>query len=165
MGLDEEGNTAMLLIAPIIALVCTGLAAGIFLGHRAGVSLAVPELSPSSFVQLQQIVHKTFARMMPVLIIGAVLGSALWAVLLRAHWRTGEFWLVSGASLAMLCIFAMTLAVNIPINKKMMTWNAAAPPSDLSKVWAPWEQVHSIRTVLAIIAFVAEVIALSCYHA
>jgi hypothetical protein len=81
----------MILIAPIIALVCTGLAAGIFLGHRAGVSLAVPELSPSSFVQLQQIIHKTFARMMPVLIIGAVLGSALWAVLLRTHWRTGEF--------------------------------------------------------------------------
>jgi hypothetical protein len=65
----------------------------------------------------------------------------------------------------MLCIFAMTLAVNIPINKKMMTWNAAAPPSDLSNVWAPWEQVHSIRTVLAIIAFVAEVIALSSYSA
>jgi uncharacterized membrane protein len=161
MGLDEEGNATMILIAPIIALVCTGLAAGIFLGHRAGVSRAVSELSPSSFVQLQQIIHKTFARMMPVLIIGAVLGSALWAVLLRAHRRTGEFWLVSGALLAMLCIFAMTLAVNIPINKKLMTWNAAAPPSDLSTVWAPWEQVHSIRTVLAIIAFVAEVIALN----
>jgi hypothetical protein len=63
-------------MAPIVALVCTGLAAGIFLGHRAGVSRAVSELSPSSFVQLQQIIHKTFARMMPVLIIGAVLGSA-----------------------------------------------------------------------------------------
>ena len=102
----------MILTAPIVALVCTGLAAGIFLGHRAGVSRAVSELTPSSFVQLQQIIHKTFARMMPVLIIGAVLGSAVWAVLLRAHWRTGELWLVSGALLAMLCIFAMTLAVN-----------------------------------------------------
>jgi hypothetical protein len=98
---------------------------------------------------------------------GAVLGSALcWvrrsgAVLLQPHGRTSEFWLVSRALLAMLCIFAMKLAVNIPINKKPMTWNAAAPPSDLSTVWAPWEQVHSIRALLAIIAFVAEVIALS----
>jgi uncharacterized membrane protein len=154
----------MMLIAPIVALICTGLAAGIFLGHRAGVSLAMPVLSASSFVQLQQIIHKTFARMMPVLIIGSVLGSALWAVLLRARWRTGEFWLVSGASLVMVCIFAMTLAVNIPINKRLMTWNAAAPPSDLSTVWAPWEQVHSTRTVLAIVAFAAEVIALSIYR-
>lgn len=155
----------MMLLAPIVALVCTGLAAGIFLGHRAGVSRAMPELSPSSFVQLQQIIHRTFARMMPVLIIGAVVGSALWAVLLRAHWQTCEFWLVSGASVAVVCIFAMTLAVNIPINKRLMTWNAAAPPSDLSTVWAPWEQVHSIRTVLAILAFAAEVIALSSYRA
>jgi uncharacterized membrane protein len=63
------------------------------------------------------------------------------------------------------CIFAMTLAVNVPINKRLMTWNAATPPSDLTTVWAPWEQVHSVRTVLAIIAFAAKVIALSSYRA
>jgi hypothetical protein len=28
-------------------------------------------------------------------------------------------------------------------------------------VWAPWERIHSVRTVLAIVAFAAEVIALS----
>jgi len=154
----------MILIAPVVALICTGLAAGIFLGHRAGVSRAVPVLSPSSFVQLQQVIHKTFARMMPVLIIGAVLGSTLWAVLLRSRWRTGEFWLVSVASLAMVCILGMTRAVNIPINKRLMTWSAATPPANLSTEWAPWEQVHSIRTVLAIIAFAAEVIASSIFR-
>lgn len=124
----------------------------------------MPVLSPSSFVQLQQVIHRTFARMMPALIIGAVVGSALWAVLLRSRWRTGEFWLVCGASLAMICILAMTRAVNIPINKRLMTWNVAAPPSDLNTVWAPWEQIHSMRTVLAIVAFAAEVIALSVYR-
>ena len=81
----------MMAIVPVVALICTGLAAGIFLGHRAGVSRAVPILSPSSFIQLQQTINKSFARMMPVLIIGSVLGSALWAVLLRACWRTAEF--------------------------------------------------------------------------
>ena len=81
----------MMVIVPVVALICTGLAAGIFLGHRAGVSRAVPILSPSSFIQLQQTINKSFARMMPVLIIGSVLGSALWAVLLRACWRTAEF--------------------------------------------------------------------------
>ena len=154
----------MAIVAPMAALICTGLVAGIFLGHRAGVSLAMPVLSPSSFVQLQQIIHKTFVRMMPVLNIGAVLSSALWAFLLHERWRTGEFWLVSGASLVFVGIFAMTLAVNVPINKRLMTWNAAAPPPDLRTVWAPWEQVHSVRTVLAILAFAAEVIALTSYH-
>ena len=151
----------MMLVLRFVALICTGLSAGIFLGHRAGVSLAMPVLNPSSFIQLQQVIHKTFVRMMPVLILGALVGSVTWAVLLRSRWRTDEFWLVSGASVAMMCILAMTRAVNIPINKRLMTWDAAEPPSDLSVVWAPWERIHSIRTVLAIVAFAAEVIALS----
>jgi len=155
----------MMVIVPVITLICAGLAAGIFLGHRAGVSRAVPILSPSSFIQLQQTINKSFARMMPVLIIGSVLGSALWVVLLRACWRTAEFWLVFGASLVTVCIAAMTRAVNVPINKRLMSWNAAAPPSDLSTVWARWEQIHSIRTVLAIVAFAAEVIALRIFPA
>jgi uncharacterized membrane protein len=151
----------MILVVRIVALICTGLSAGIFLGHRAGVSLAMPILNPSSFIQLQQVIHKTFVRMMPVLILGALVGSAAWAILLRSHWRTDEFWLVSAASAAMMCILAMTRAVNIPINRRLMTWDAAAPPSDLRVVWAPWERIHSARTVLAIVAFAAEVIALS----
>jgi hypothetical protein len=65
----------MMLVATVVALICTGLAAGIFLGHRAGVSRAVPILGPSSFIQLQQVIHKTFARMMPVLTIGACLSG------------------------------------------------------------------------------------------
>ena len=150
----------MMVLAPVIALFCTGLAAGVFLGHRAGVSRAAPVLSASSFIQLQQTIHKTFARMMPVLVIGSVLASALWAVLLRACWRSGEFWLVSVAALAMVWVATMTRAVNIPINNRLVTWNPAAPPADWSAMWSRWEQIHSIRTVLAIVAFAAEVIAL-----
>jgi uncharacterized membrane protein len=153
-----------MVIVPIVALICTGLVAGIFLGHRAGVSLAMPVLSPSSFVQLQQIIHRTFVRMMPVLNIGSVLSSVLWAVLQGVHGRTGEFWLVSGAAVLMICIFAMTLGINVPINKRLMTWNPAAPPHDLSTLWRPWERVHSVRTLLAIVAFAAEVIAVTSFR-
>jgi len=94
-----------------------------------------------------------------------VLASALWAVLLRACWRTGEFWLVSGASFVMVCIATMTRAVNIPINNRLMTWNTAAPPSDWSAVWSRWEQIHTIRTVLGIVAFAAELVALRVFPA
>ena len=153
----------MMVIAPVVALICTGLVAGIFLGHRAGVSRAVPILSPSSFIQLQQTIHKTFVRMMPVLVLGSVLGSALWAALLRACWRTPGFWFVVGASLMMICVATMTRAINVPINNRLMSWDVAAPPSDLSTVWARWEEIHSIRTVLAIVAFAVEVIALRIF--
>jgi hypothetical protein len=66
----------MILVVRSVALICTGLSASIFLGHRARVSLAMPILNPSSFIQLQQVIHKTFVRMMPALILGALVGSA-----------------------------------------------------------------------------------------
>ena len=146
-----------------IAIVCTGLAAGIFLGHRRGVSLAGPQLPPSAFVQLQQVIHIHFVRMMPPLIFAAVGASLTWPVLLRASWRAPEFWLVAAASLAMLCVLITTRAVNVPINARLMTWKIDAPPAGWAAAWRPWEQVHSIRTVLACAALVLQVIALSMF--
>ena len=74
-----------LIAARVIALVSTGLTAGIFLGHRAGVSRASTRLTPSSFIQLQQIIHQTFERMMPPLVLAAVLSTLTWTVLLRVQ--------------------------------------------------------------------------------
>jgi hypothetical protein len=101
--------------------------------------------------------------MMPPLILGAVVGSLTWALLLRASWRAIEFWLVAGASAAMLCVLVMTRAVNVPINVRLMTWNTEAPPVDLTALWQPWERIHAVRTVLASVAFVLQVVALSLF--
>lgn len=150
-----------LMVIQVIAIVCTGLAAGVFLGHRAGVSYARHHLNPSGYVHLQQLIHVHFKRMMPVLQIGAVAGSLLWAILLISRQAMAEFWLVVLAFIAMLSIAIMTRAVSIPLNNKLMTWDVHAPPLDLMKLWQPWETVHSIRTVLAMGAFVLQVIALS----
>jgi uncharacterized membrane protein len=154
-----------LVIVRVIAIVCTGLAAGVFLGHRAGVSFARPHLSPSGFVQLQQLIHVHFKRMMPILMIAAVVASLTWIIMLRTRWPTVEFWFVTLAAMAMVCAAALTRAVNIPINNQLMTWSIDAPPVDLAERWGPWESVHSIRTVLAIVAFAFQVVALSVFAA
>lgn len=148
-------------IVRVVAIVCTGLAAGIFLGHRRGVSLAGPHLPASAFIQLQQVIHTHFVRMMPPLILGAVAASWIWTILIRSAWRALGFWLVAGSAIAMLSVLVMTRAVNIPINKRLMTWDVSAPPSDWAAVWEPWERIHSRRTVLAIIALLLQVVALS----
>jgi uncharacterized membrane protein len=159
----EVATMNALVIVRLIAIVCTGLVAGIFLGHRMGVSMATPHLPPSSYVQLQQIIHVHFVRMMPALVLASVGGSVLWTILLRSRWSTAGFWLVLGASVAMVAVLVMTRAVNIPINNQLMTWSIQAPPTNLMELWRPWEQVHSIRTVLAIAAFAAQVVALSTF--
>lgn len=71
------------------------------------------------------------------------------------------FWLVAVATAAILFIFLMTLAVNVPINEQLMTWSVESPPANVRELWAPWERVHTIRTVAAIGAFILEAAALS----
>jgi uncharacterized membrane protein len=137
----------------MISILCTGLAAGILLGHARGVSLAAPQLNSSSFVQLQQIIHVHFVPMMPILLAGSACASIMWAILLRDHWRGVEFWLVSVAAIAMVAALALTLVVNVPINEQLMAWSVQTPPANLRELWQPWQDAHSVRTVLAVAAF------------
>jgi len=144
----------------VITVVSTGLFAGILLGDRAGATYARPQLSPSSFVQFQQIVHVHFVRLMPPLILAAILAGLIWLLLIRARWRDAEFWLVAAATGAVLLCLILTRAVNVPVNEQLMTWTIATPPSNLRELWAPWERVHTIRTIAAASAFLFEAVAL-----
>jgi uncharacterized membrane protein len=150
-----------LTILRVVAVLSAGLMASIFLGHRAGVHYALPELSASSFVQLQQIIHVHYVRFMPPLVLTALLSSVLWLVLVRSQWRAAEFWLVAASACGILVIVVATRAVNVPLNNQLMTWSIASPPANLQDVWAPWERVNTLRSVLATGALALEAIALS----
>ena len=152
-----------LIAAQVIALISTGLIAGIFIGHRAGVSRASTRLSPGSFVQLQQIIHQVFQRMMPPLVLAAVLGTLTWTVLLGTRGPVIALWLLVPASISLLVAAGLTRAVNIPINRQLMTWSSEAPPPEFSRVWRRWELIHSIRTLLAMIAFVCQTLAVAAF--
>ena len=72
-----------------------------------------------------------------------------------------EFCLVVASTLGIAAIAAMTRAVNVQLNKQLMTFSISAPPSDLREIWAPWDRVNAIRTVLAVGVLILEVVALS----
>jgi uncharacterized membrane protein len=112
-------------------------------------------------VQLQQIIHVHYVRFMPPLVLTALLSSVLWLVMVRSQWRTAEFWLVAISSCGILVIAAATRAVNVPLNNQLMTWSVVSPPTNLREVWAPWDRVNSLRSVLATGALVLEAMALS----
>ena len=147
-------------ILRVVAVVSAGLLAGIFFGYRAGVHYAIPELSASTFVQLQQIIHVHYVRFMPPLVLTALLSSVLWLVMVRSQWRAAEFWLVAVSACGILVIAAATRAVNVPLNNQLMTWSIASPPTNWREVWAPWERVNTLRSVLATGALVLEAVAL-----
>jgi Domain of unknown function (DUF1772) len=142
-----------------VAVLSTGLVAGIFLGDRMGASFARPALSPSSFVTFQQIQHVHFVKMMPILIGIALLSSAAWLVLIRSRIGSVEFVFLALGALASVSVIVVTRAVNVPINNQLMTWIASSPPPDVREIWARWEQVHTVRTFLAVLGFALELLA------
>jgi hypothetical protein len=42
-----------------------------------------------------------------------------------------------------------------------MTWSVASPPSNLEEIWAFWERVNTVRSILATTALSLEAVALS----
>ena len=146
-------------IIRMIAVSCAGLLAGIYLADRASAPARMG-LDSSSFILYQQTVHKTYVRMMPPLVIGAIFTVLGWILMIRVQWQGLEFWLLAVAICSIIFVAAITRAVNVPLNQKLMTWNAATPPEDLKEQWAPWEKVDSIRTVVMLSAFVIEIFVL-----
>ena len=150
----------LLPIIRFIALVTTGLLAGIFLGDRMGLGFARPALPASSFVQLQQIQHVHFVRMMPVLQIAALLSTLTWLFLLRYSVRSSQFAVIALATICLLVVFGLTMAINVPINNTLMTWSASAPPGEAMEIWKRWEQVNTVRAIISPIGFALEVLGL-----
>ena len=105
----------------VIALVAAGLQAGILLGYRAGDYYALQNLTVSSFVQFQQGLHVHFVKLMPPLMLTALLASLGWLAMLRSRWRSSEFWLIAASTFGIALIAAMTRAVNVPLNDQLMT--------------------------------------------
>jgi uncharacterized membrane protein len=151
----------VLTIVRVVAIVCAGLKAGIFLGYRAGPQYALTKLSPSSFVQFQQVVHLHYVRFMPPLTLTALLTALAWLVMIRSRWASPEFWLIAASTCGIVLIAAMTRAVNVPINNRLMTWKIDEPPSDLRKMWAPWDRVNTIRAFVSTGVLILEAVALS----
>jgi len=148
-----------------LLVVSTGLTAGILMGDRAGAALARPQLAAASFIQLQQTIHRVFSKLMPVLMLTAVVSGWGWMWILRGNWQAASFWLIAIGAASIFAIIVMTRVVSVPINNQLMTWDPEAPPANMRELWAPWERVHTIRTVLAVAAFILEVVALSLLRA
>jgi uncharacterized membrane protein len=151
----------VLAIVRVVAVVCAGLLAGIYFGYRTGTYYALQKLSASSFVQFQQVAHAHFVRSMPPLVLTALLAALAWLLMVRSQWTSAEFWLIAASTCGIALIAAMTRAVNVPLNNELMTWNIAAPPGNLRAIWAPWDRVNTIRTLVAAGVLILEAAALS----
>ena len=140
----------------IVAVVLTGLIAGLMLGTGMD-QYANQQLSGSAWTTEHQAVDSLFRRVMPTVFNGTVV------VLLLATWAargTGR-WLFGLAAVLMIVAVVMTVRVEVPINRDIAQWSAAAPPKDWADVRDTWLSYDLMRTVAVVAAFMCTAVGLT----
>src|SRR5881275_3189264 len=103
-------------IASVVAVLCSGLMAGLLFGDWLGPSFARSAMSASSFVQFQQIVHINYLRTLPALSTVALAAPIVWLIMVRTRRSSAEFKIVLVAVVAIAIGYTITFVFNVPVN-------------------------------------------------
>jgi uncharacterized membrane protein len=151
----------LLITIRVVAVLCSGLMAGLLFGDWLGPSFARAAMNAPSFIQFQQIVHINYLRTLPVLSAAAVVAPLVWLIMLRALPASAEFKVLLGGTIAIAIGYTITFAFNVPVNDQLETWDVAAPPPNAREIWSRWEKSHVVRTIFWVVGFFLETVALA----
>jgi uncharacterized membrane protein len=107
--------------------------------------------SGSLFIEVHQGRDLVAARVMPILGNAAILFVALATFLARSV--PVAFELSLAGLVLVVSDMTVTLSCNVPLNRKVQSWEAHAPPAEWKQVRDRWERFHSIRTLLIVLGF------------
>jgi len=147
-------------IIRVVAVLCSGLMAGLLFGDWLGPSFARSAMSASSFIQFQQIVHINYLRTLPALSTVAIAAPIMWLIMLRRRRNIAEFKVLLTATIAIAIGYTITFVFSVPVNNQLEMWNVAAPPENAREIWSQWEKAHVVRTIFWVVGFFLETVAL-----
>ena len=118
---------------------------------RYGVRGPIGRLPDDAHIRLRQALIRTLRILVPAIylptLLLAILATALNGVDAGLAFRCA-------AVLALLVWIAVTLGGTVPINAAALEWHPSAPPTDWRAQVDRWERLNTIRTWLAVTAFV-----------
>jgi hypothetical protein len=137
-----------------LVLLLTGWLAGAESASWALLQPVVARLDTTPQIRMQQGMLRTFGRVMPILL---PLTSVL--ILLTAVFAPAGvprvLWVI--AAVAAVVMIAFTLTINVPINKRTLTWNAEHPPEGWKVDRERWHRYQGVRALLLAVLFLCAV--------
>jgi len=140
----------------VLSVVLVGLLAGLMLGtgmdqytHRL--------LSASGWTMEHQVMDALFRRVLPTFWNFTVLMLVVSAIVSRGAAR----WLFGVSAVLLTVSLGVTISIEVPMNREIAQWDAAAPPANWMAVRDHWLSFHLVRTVSGMIAFVCSVVGLT----
>lgn len=137
-----------------VVLLLSGWLAGAETASWALLQPVVARLDTVPQIRMQQGMLRTFGRVMPILLPLTSVLIVLTAVL-APDGVPRLAWVVAAVAAAVLIAF--TLLVNVPINKRTLTWDPENPPEDWEDERHRWHTYQGIRAVLLVVWFLCAV--------
>jgi Domain of unknown function (DUF1772) len=137
-----------------LVLLLSGWLAGAESASWALLQPVVARLDDTPQIRMQQGMLRTFGRVMPILLPLTSVLIVLTAVVAPAG-ASRVLWAVAVVAAAVLIAF--TLTVNVPINKRTLTWDAERPPEGWRAERHRWHTYQGVRAVLLAVWFLCAV--------
>ncbi|CAL1517676.1 hypothetical protein MMC2321_01412 [Chitinophaga sp. MM2321] len=154
-------------LVQIIAVLLTGLAAGLFYSYACSVTGGLGKLSDREYLLAFQSIDNAILN---AWFFTSFMGSLV--VLPLATWLSYHvggnfsFWLLLAATtIYAIGVFGVTIAGNVPLNNMLKDFDVStASPQELfslrERFEAPWNKLNLIRTIAAIFSFLLVILSL-----
>lgn len=149
-----------LLLISVMALLTTGLLAGVHLAGGVGLNPALRSLDGPTYLAVKIALDREFPRLArPLMLISIAAGAAV----VIAGVLAGRPTVTAAAAVATVALVGTLVAIlrgDLPINVQMASWPADGMPADWQRVRARWERFFAVRVVTTSVAVVALAVAL-----
>ncbi len=150
-------NLKHIQMAHVIYTFGTGLFAGLLYAFYQGVVPMLSSLNASQYTVVEQsLIVQLDAFPTGVIVVATIsMLLPLYTLYQLRHLRNTGFWkyTFAGWLLFFFGVSLFTIALNVPINNYVKTWDPAHPPADWEMARASWTQLNNIRFPINLASF------------
>lgn len=133
------------------SVMLSALSTGVFFGTRVGLGPSTRHFRPATYVEVQQATIRNLRPVMGTLLPAATLMNVVVLALDAGRRHSRAYRLTVGGLAGQLVALALTGAVELPINSRVMTWSPEDPPPGWERLRDRWAAVHTVRTIGSIV--------------
>jgi uncharacterized membrane protein len=136
-------------VSELAVVFIAALATGGLMVNWIGLARAMSRLSGSTYVEFHQATNHTFNPYMPIVVVGAILGGVVLAILSPGIDSLSGALAIVG-SVCYVAVVAIALSTDVRINKQIARWSVESPPDDWKPIRARWVRFHILRTLFSL---------------
>lgn len=134
----------MLKVLEILNIVLAALVGGMYWGPWLALTISLKKLELNVFLAVARRLNHNMSGLMTVLTPLSLL-AGIPVLLLAYPEQPSLFWLTLTGSLCFLLALVVTVAIEAPIVKQVITWTEATLPPDWEQLRNRWSRFHVIR--------------------